>query len=153
MNDAFIGSLIFNKDSGGGGDTQFDVLIDWASYSHIAAYDSISMPANYKRYDHLAFAVIQDGVDKDYMKYMLNAYLQSYVDTGYSNDTLFIIDTVNIAQAPSKPNYQLPMLLGSTIGKSIDGWTCINSAEIICYHYDWAWQQLWLICFGFNDKE
>ena len=134
-----------------GGEKQFDVLIDWMSYSHIAAYDSIAMPANYTDYDHLAFAVIQDNVDQDYMKYMLNAYLQSYVDTGFTNGTLFIIDTANIAQAPSKPNYQLPLLLGSTIGKSIDGWTYINSAEIICYHYDWAWQQLWLICFGFND--
>lgn len=153
MNDAFIGSLIFNKDNGGGGGTQFDVLIDWISYSHIAAFDSIPMPANYKHYDHLAFAIIQDNVDQDYMKYMLNAYLQNYVDTGYSNGTLFIIDTANIEQAPSKPNYQLPMLTGSTIGWSESGWTNINSAEIIGYSYSWAWQQLWLICFGFNDKE
>ena len=137
--------------SEGGGGTQFDILIDWALYSHISAFDSIPMPANYTDYDHLAFAVIQDNVDQDYMKFMLNAYLQNYVDTGFANNTLFIIDTADIAIAPTKPNYQLPLLLGSTIGKSTDGWTYINSAEITGYSYSWAWQNLYLICFGFND--
>lgn len=134
-----------------GGEKQFDVLINWASYSHIAAFDSIPMPANYTNYDHLAIAIIQDDVDKDYMKYMLNAYLKSYVDTGFDNGTLFIIDTSDIAPAPSKPNYQLPMLSGSAIGWSNSGWTYINDAEILGYSYSWSWQQLWLICFGFND--
>lgn len=144
-----MASEIANIPSGGG--TEFDVLIDWALYSHVAAFDSISMPANYTDYDHLAIAVIQDNVDQDYMKHMLNAYLQSYVDTGYSNGTLFIIDTANIAQAPSRPNYQLPLLLGSAVGKSTDGWSYINSAEILGYNYGWQWQNLYLICFGFND--
>lgn len=134
-----------------GGEKQFDVLIDWALYSHIAAFDSIPMPANYTDYDHLAFAIIQDGVDKDYVKYMLNAYLKSYVDTGFDNGTLFILNTSNIEPAPSKPGYQVSLLLGSSIGRNTTSGTWINDTEILGYSYSWAWQKLYLICFGFND--
>lgn len=142
-----MASEIANIPSGGG--TEFDVLIDWALYSHVAAFDSISMPAKYADYDHLAIAVIQDNVDQDYMKHMLNAYLQSYVDTGFNNGTLTIIDTTDITSTPTQCG--LSINSGSIIGKSADGWTNINSAEIIGYSYSWAWQNLYLICFGFND--
>lgn len=143
-----MASEITNIPSGG---TEFDVLIDWASYSHISAFDSIPMPANYTDYDHLAMAIIQDGVDKDYMKYMLNAYLQSYVDTGYDNGTLFFIDPSDIPPAPARSAYQISLLQGSFIGRNNTSGTWINDTEILGYSYSWAWQQLWLICFGFND--
>ena len=141
------------KQSGGGGQ-QFDILIDCEMFGHVGGFDSIPLPANYLDYDHLAFAIIQDNVNQDYMKHMLNAYLQQYVNGGYASDTMLIVDSEDIediAYIIWSRVYNFPMLQGTTLYRFDYASSHMNTTEILGYSYGSGWQNLYMICFGFND--
>lgn len=127
----------------------FDKVIDWTLYSHPSAFDSISLPANYTDYDHLAFIGVQALADQDYIEEMAMKSVEHYLESASLDTQIYVINTSDISA--SDYSFHFPLMDANTYAFSI--WTdaVINSSRILGTNYSWAWQDLYLLVIGFND--
>ena len=136
---------------GGGGLVNYDVVIDWALYSHPSAFDTISLPSGWNNYEYLGFTIVNSKQNKDLTAFLLNAKLNYYLT---HEDVVFQeILKVKTSELTSSDSWvYIPILNdGNNFYKQTQSQTKINNSRILGNSYPWSWQNLWLIAIGFNE--
>ena len=132
-----------------GGGSSYDLILEQEQYSHVAAFDSIALPADYTDYTHLVMFLTQTSADKTLLEDVYPGLIDYYIaNNTVPNQLMFVIPTADIT--PSDQNVQIPVLDGSKILFGIWGQTKINSSRILGYNYGWPWQIMYLYAYGIN---
>jgi hypothetical protein len=131
------------------GGPSYDLLIEKNLYSHVAAFDNISLPAKYSDYTHLILFITEEAANEHLLELVMPSvikYYESYNEV--PNQLILPIDTSTITG--SDQNIQIPILEGNKIVFGIWGQTRINSSRIQGYNYGWSWRNLYLYAYGAN---
>ena len=132
---------------GGGGTAS--LLLEKSQYSHVAAFDSISLPANYTDYTHLIMFITQATANQQLLETVMPSVIKYYEDTStVPNQLIYVIATADITS--SDQNIQIPILEGEKLVFGIWGQTKINNSRILGYNYGWSWQNMYLYAYGIN---
>lgn len=144
-----IGSLVTDGDTGGGGMPSYDKLIDYALCSQPRTFIAVPLPSNYTDYTHLFLFVVQADTDHDYFDFIMPAIIDYYAKNGYLPENLGVVKAV--ADITSSSTYiAIPILSGSKLTINVYMESNINTTNVAGYNYNLAWQNLYLVAYGFN---
>lgn len=145
-----------HKKSAGGGN-QLTKVIDWATYSHPSAFDTIPMPANYTDYTHLLLAIKNAGTDAEWFDYLMESAFKYYQDKGalpVGYGSVFLVIPTSSITATDQ-NVDVPILAPYTTWENAfanytPGKTYINSTRILGNYYSGSWADYQLVAYGVN---
>lgn len=134
---------------GGGGGSSYDLILEQEQYSHVAAFDSISLPANYTDYTHLVLFCTQESANKALLEDVLPGVIDYYIaNNDIPNQLITVIPTSDITA--NDQNIQMPIYEQAKIVFGIWTQAKINSSRILGYNYGWSWQKIYLYAYGIN---
>lgn len=127
------------------------VLVDWDLYSHISAFDPVSLPANFSDFEYLGLCVIQTNSDQNFYKGMSKEACKQYILNNINAWQICIIPTANISSTDTTITIPLMSANGYGSGAATTTAAYINSSRILGYDYPWSWQDLYILVLGFNS--